>query len=382
MRRSLAKLGHSLLAIALLASCGTPGAPLPPELELPKPVTDLRAARKGEHVFLTWTVPSKTTEHANLRYLDGTRVCRSLTTLTSCQNPIGEVARPAQPTRRSKNGPNLKSQASYMDSLPADLQQQNPEGEITYAVAVFNESGRNAGLSNQVKVLAAPTLAPPSEFRPQLTANGVVLNWTGTPETGSDPAIRHAYRILRREEGSSKDMSLGEIALGSSSGPAQFVDHSFEWEKTYIYRITIATEIKRGTLEECPTGVEPEPGSSTCATYVSVEGDDSQPIRIYAHDLFPPAVPVGLQAVGSGVGQAPFIDLIWSPDSEADLAGYNVYRREEGSQPVKINSGVVNTPAFRDSNVQPGRRYFYSVSAVDLRGNESARSAEASETMP
>jgi hypothetical protein len=382
MRRLLAKLVHCLLGIVLLANCGTPGAPLPPELELPKPVTDLRAARKGDHVFLTWTVPSKTTEHANIRYLDGTRVCRSLTTMSSCQNPVGEVARPTQQTRTSRNGPNLKSQASYVDRLPADLQQQNAQGEVTYAIAVFNESGRSAGLSNRVQVLAAPTLPPPSEFSTRPTANGVVLNWTGMPESGTDHAIRHAYRILRREEGSSKDISLAEIALGPSSGPVQFVDHSFEWEKTYLYRITIATDIKRGTLQECPPGVEPQPGSSTCATYVSVEGDDSRPIRVYAHDVFPPAVPVGLQAVASGVGQAPFIDLIWPPDSEADLAGYNVYRREEGAQPVKINSGLINTPAFRDSNVQPGRRYFYSVSAVDLRGNESARSAEASETMP
>jgi fibronectin type 3 domain-containing protein len=36
-------------------------------------------------------------------------------------------------------------------------------------------------------------------------------------------------------------------------------------------------------------------------------------------------------------------------------------------------------PAYRDSDVKPGVRYSYSVSAVDARGNESARSEEASE---
>jgi hypothetical protein len=43
---------------------------------------------------------------------------------------------------------------------------------------------------------------------------------------------------------------------------------------------------------------------------------------------------------------------------------------------------LVNTPAFRDSNVVPGHSYFYSISAVDVRGNESSRSEEASETVP
>jgi fibronectin type 3 domain-containing protein len=89
-----------------------------------------------------------------------------------------------------------------------------------------------------------------------------------------------------------------------------------------------------------------------------------------------------LQAVFSGVGQQPFIDLTWAPNTDADLAGYNVYRREEGGQPVKINTELVKTPAFRDTNVQSDQTYFYSVSAVDLRGNESRRSEETSESVP
>ena len=45
-----------MLACAVVAACGTPGAPMPPELELARPVTDLRAARKGDKVYLAWTV--------------------------------------------------------------------------------------------------------------------------------------------------------------------------------------------------------------------------------------------------------------------------------------------------------------------------------------
>jgi fibronectin type 3 domain-containing protein len=115
---------------------------------------------------------------------------------------------------------------------------------------------------------------------------------------------------------------------------------------------------------------------------VEVEGNDTPVIHVFAHDVFPPAVPTGVQAVFSGVGQAPFIDLVWSPDTEADLAGYNVFRHEESTQPVKLNSELVKTPAYRDSNVRSGKKYFYSVSAVDERNNQSARSEEASEQVP
>ena len=115
---------------------------------------------------------------------------------------------------------------------------------------------------------------------------------------------------------------------------------------------------------------------------MSIEGDDTPEVKVFADDVFPPAVPSGLQAVFSGPGQQPFIDLIWAPVPDADLDGYNVYRHEEGGTPVKVNSELVKMPAYRDVQVVSGKRYFYSVSAVDLRGNESKRSEEASESVP
>jgi fibronectin type 3 domain-containing protein len=113
-----------------------------------------------------------------------------------------------------------------------------------------------------------------------------------------------------------------------------------------------------------------------------VEGDDTPEVKVFAHDIFPPAVPAGVQAVYSGPGQQPFIDVVWAPVSDADLDGYNVYRHEDGAAAVKVNAELVKTPAFRDARVAAGKTYFYSVSAVDQRGNESARSEEGSERVP
>jgi fibronectin type 3 domain-containing protein len=65
-----------------------------------------------------------------------------------------------------------------------------------------------------------------------------------------------------------------------------------------------------------------------------------------------------------------------------DLAGYNVYRREDSGPALKLNTEPVKTPAFRDAQVQTGKTYVYSVSAEDVRKNESDRSEETSETVP
>jgi fibronectin type 3 domain-containing protein len=144
------------------------------------------------------------------------------------------------------------------------------------------------------------------------------------------------------------------------------VDHNFEWEKTYAYRLTIVTLL---TIAADNTQAE-------------VEGDDTPSVNVFAHDTFPPAVPGGLQAVASEPGDLPSVDLVWAPNTDTDLAGYNVYRTGDTAPWSKLNTDLVRAPAFRDQKVQAGKTYHYSVSAVDLRGNESEHSPDAIETVP
>ena len=49
---------------------------------------------------------------------------------------------------------------------------------------------------------------------------------------------------------------------------------------------------------------------------------------------------------------------------------------------VKVNAALVKSPSYRDSAVGSGKTYTYSVSAMDVRGNESRRSEETSEPVP
>ena len=276
---------------------------------------------------------------------------------------VGQLPPARLPRAASQTTP--KAQAEYIDSLPRDIQQENPSAQFTYAVLVVNESGRSAGLSNQVQVPAAPTLPAPANFNAQVTAQGILLTWScGPAPARAPPYIQYRVRVYRRGENARADTNAGEVEIQDCS-KTELLDQSFEWEQTHSYRATVVTVVS--------VLGKPE---------MQVEGDDTPSVKVFAHDVFPPAVPTGLQAVFSGVGQAPFIDLVWAPVTDADLAGYNVYRHEEGGQAVKINSELVKTPAFRDSNVVAGKKYFYSVSAVDLRGNESARSEEAAESVP
>ena len=354
----------------LLASCAQLGPPLPPSLELPKPPGDLRAVRKGNKVTLSWSPPILTTDRQSVRYVGPTVVCRSTEPeITDCKNPIEKL--PAPPVvlarRTSKKTAAQKSSAqrpetdTLTDTLPAALEKQDPAAEITYAVEVLNRNNRSAGLSNRVHVPAAVTLPPPADLAAELTGDGVALTWTSAAQP-SHPGLKFLYRIYRRDESSGKDAIAGEAA--AETGSMHFTDSAFEWEKTYLYRVTAVSVIKRPDSE------------------LQVEGDDTSPVRVVAHDVFPPSVPAGLQAVFSGEGQKPFIDLIWAPVTNADLAGYNIFRREGDGSALKANTELVKSPAYRDSEVAAGKTYTYSVSALDVRGNESGKSEETSESVP
>ncbi|MGA9803068.1 MAG: hypothetical protein WBQ46_07450 [Terriglobales bacterium] len=378
MKRHLGKLLAPTALCLLLAGCAQTGPPLPPSLELPKPPTDLRATRKDNRVTLTWSEPTLTTDRKSVRYIGPTLVCRSLDPeLATCGTPVATLPAPAPSAAPKKSSRSAQKSAAtpqtFTDALPASMEHQDPSAELTYAVEVLNRNARSGGLSNRVHVSAIVTLPPPTDLSAQLTGDGTVLTWTSAGESrdaASSPAVQHRYRVYRRDESSRKDAIAGEVPVPSERGPVHFTDSTFEWEKTYLYRVTTVSIVKH-----------PDSNSE-----VQVEGDDTPPVRIIAHDVFPPSVPAGLQAAYSGEGQEPFIDLIWAPVTNADLAGYNVFRSEtngaEVKMAVKLNAELVKSPSYRDFAVASGKTYTYSVSAVDVRGNESQRSEPTSEPVP
>jgi hypothetical protein len=372
MKISIGKLLLMVGATLCLSGCASIGPPEAPSLELPKPPTDLHAARKGNKVTLTWTIPARTTDRQSVRYLGTTEICRGVAQgLKQCGTPVGEV-KPPPDFEKARKSSGKKLTASFIDTLPSAMEQEHPKGFASYAVEVLNTAGRAAGLSNQVRVALVPTVPPFGDFAARITATGVLISWR-CPETAEGQrGIKYLFRVYRRLESSSNWIKVEDVdatrcaeGAGEREKATSFLDQTFEWEKTYAYRATVVSVVEaRGT------------------SAVEVEGEDSAELKVFAHDVFPPAVPTGLQAVFSGPGQQAFIDLIWTLVSDADLEGYNVYRHEAGAAPIKLNSETVNTPAFRDAQVMPGKTYFYSVSAVDQRGNESGRSEEASESVP
>lgn len=357
------RLSMVLAGVVWLAGCGTPGAPRPPSLKLPQRVSDLAATRVGSTVTLTWTEPQRTTDGETIGKIGPTLVCIGVNDfpMTHCDETVADLSQP----QFASCAPKIGQPVTCAVNLSKAVQVRNPLGLATYAVEVMNTNGRSAGLSNQVRVPTAPSIPAASDVGAEVVPGAIVIGFKS-----SNTDLTGAYHVFRSEAGKTQFIDLGE-AGPVMSDRTEFVkrrygmlDRSFEWEQSYVYRIVGITTV------HLPDG------SSTV-----VEGDPSAEITVFAHDIFAPAVPTGLQAVASGVGQPPFIDLTWAPNTESDLAGYNVYRHEEGQGATRINTELVKAPAYRDEQVERGHKYFYAVTSVDLRGNESAKSAEGNEVV-
>ncbi len=367
-----------LAASLLLVGCGTPAAPQPPSLKLPVPVTDLAASRMGNQVTLHWTMPKKNTDKLLLKGNAPASVCRNTSGATgsNCIATGSEV----------QFAPG--ADGFFIETLPAELAAGAPR-PLSYFVELRNGNGRTAGPSNVAVVLAGEAPAPVANLSAEVRKTGVVLRWTPLQAAAQESSAIRLHRKLlttstakaprQNEQGLlapspapvEQNLLVDSCAPVAGKGGCRALDSSIRFGQVYEYR---AQRVARVTVE---------------GKTLELAGELSAPVRVEALDIFPPAVPTGLAAVATtgenGAGNAPqtAIDLSWQPVTDADLAGYAVYRREGDGVWQRISpAGPLVPPAFHDTQVQPGHIYRYAVSSIDQGGHESARSVETEESVP
>jgi fibronectin type 3 domain-containing protein len=112
---------------------------------------------------------------------------------------------------------------------------------------------------------------------------------------------------------------------------------------------------------------------ATLPSKPKVEGIPALEAGVDYRDIFPPPTPSRIDALSEGNA----VRLVWEPVVAADLAGYVVFRAEGEGAAVRLTEKPISDTFLTDTTVQPGRRYRYTVVAVDLAGNTSASSPEA-----
>jgi hypothetical protein len=360
--------------LILLAGCGLAANPQPPTLWLPEPVRDLTGERVGNEVHLHWTMPKNTTDKVALKGDQTAHICWSSEATPALVKPAPSPVPSAGLPGCTAVGNAIfapDKPADYVAPLPTELTSGTPR-VVSFFVELRNHAGKTAGPSNPVWIATGPAPSAVTDFSVTTQAGGPVLHWqAAAPARGT---VLRIHRTLVTQSGAAKPSeSAGapppqeqtlKVDLGAAD-PGQAIDRDAPLDHVYRYTVerVLRVDVDHHALE--------------------IAGPRSQSFTVDAKDKFPPAVPAGLAVVADEQNHT--LDLSWTPDTDPDLAGYVVYRRDvtAGTGAERISGkGLIVPPSFEDKAVIPSHRYAYAVSAVDQDGNESARSGAVEEELP
>ncbi len=364
----------SLLALALsvllfFAGCGAPGEPVAPSPRIPTPVTDLTAHQAGDGVQLIFTLPSKTITGDKLSEAPSVEILRG------ALKPDGTPDNKSFRVIYTIPGTMLDNYLAegrfrFTDPVPPEDSRAHPGATFVYCVRTRASRKRASADSNTVTSRVFPVPERIDSLQAHVTESAIELGWLAPARTSAGDSLPEisGYHVYRGEldptsaDAVSRDPAqakwISPLTLLAPTLENSYRDTSFEFGKTYLYTVRSVIIAENNPLES----------------------SDSIAVGVTPRDIFPPAAPQDLvAAVLPGPPQGSLqVDLSWAINLENDLAGYRIYRSEQqGDRGQLLTPDLLPTPAYRDTSVEPGHRYWYSVTAVDGAGNESSPSVPA-----
>lgn len=338
-------LGLTAWALFLsLSGCGFKDKPVPPYQLIPKAVTDLRYELNPQGALLFWSYPNKTLTGEDVTDIATFSLYRVEVPVDSycktCPIPFAEPLSlpggtlPPEGTKtgtfqvtalqpghlyffkvRSKKGWWVESRDSNIVSFLWNTPPRVPEG-----LAAFSGDAKNT-----------------------LKWNPVNQRQDATPMTGTVQ-----YQLYRSVDDGSFS-TIGEPLTATS-----YTDAGLENGRTYSYQVQALNTYAQGTVV----------GSGMSAA-----------VQTHPQDRTAPPPPEGVQGIRTDMG----IKIFWDHVEAGDLAGYRIYRRNEGEATARY-AGETLLPynMFIDTKAPQNMTVYYSVSSVDEQNpaNESAKSPE------
>jgi hypothetical protein len=357
----------SSIALFFSVGCGAPGEPTPPTPTVPIAVTDLTARQAGDGVQLVFTLPAKSVAGDRLAGPPAVEIVRG--------TPKPDGAPDTKSFRVVYTIPGAvvdnyvaEGHVKFIDPVaPAEIRAHSG-APLIYVVRTRASTKRASANSNAISVRMYPVPEPVAHVEARVTEPAIELSWAAPQHVSGGDSLAgfSGYRIYRGEldpasaEAAASDLSKAKwkipLALLASPDENSYRDTTFDFGKTYAYIVRSVVLVEGNALES----------------------SDSAPAVVSPRDTFPPGPPQNLVAAvlsGATPGSV-LVDLSWSINLETDLAGYRVYRSEQqDTRGALITPDLLLAPAYRDTSVEPGRRYWYSVTAVDRAGNESDASS-------
>ena len=335
-----------LLLFSVVVACGKKAPPLPPEPRGPNFPREVRVRQIGEVPHVVFDLPSP---RGGKPVQEMVRV-ELLRVLYE-----SETAPPPDPDAFRRRGDVVRVEyadpfapgavVGLSDPTVVELDGRGVGKIFRYAVRVLDRRDRPSAWVAVPDLVLLAAGNPPAGLSAEPTAMGVRLRWEGNAENG--------YNIYRSEGDAAASIAINDQPIRAN----EYLDEDIRMGRRYNYRVRALLADGRPRRETV----------------------DSPPVDVTAVDKFAPESPRGLVAVQEGAG----VRLFWDPSPERDVIGYRVSRSIDGAAFVPIGPDPLERPLFLDTEVRPGQRVRYRVTALDAAEptNESAPAATEPLTM-
>ena len=392
--------------------CGKKGPPLAPLNLAPDAPGALTARRLGDTVYLQMTVPAKSVAGTGAYSVDHLEVYAVTLAPGTVTPPNRDLLKPAHVIATIPIAPPPDPEAAAADTSET---RPIPGAQVTFVEQLTPKALEPQDITKPVKVKPVqaqkpnPALAAPPPAAP-------------APPVGATVLTRlYTVRGVSTKGNAGQPAARVEVPLLTAPGPARpGAPPTFEETK-----VAITWQPPASTSDEAPgvlynvyavaaagaTPVDPMPaaapvplnaapfdgtafvslgaipGQEKCFVVrsvavigtASIESEPTAPICVTPRDIFAPAAPKNLQAVGS----AGVISLIWDANVEPDVAGYQVLRGEgPGDTLQPLTPEPIKETRYQDRTTKSGVTYRYAIVAVDRATppNTSAPSNRVQET--
>jgi hypothetical protein len=360
-RRLLAPAACLAAAILCSMACGKKGPPLPPLRRGPDRVASVSARQEGKGVVVTGLLPQHSQDGGPLAPLEDVRVWRldrgGLTGFPEVEGRSAQRTAVRQFTKDAKriatlSGEDLAKALSgrrfaYVDANPLGGEIPDAGKDLTYALTAVDVEKRSSPLSSFATLRLLPPPPPPGNLQAELSEKAIRLVWEAPPPQAQEISV--LFNVYRSEhEGFFLDPPRNSQPLAQPV----FEETDFVFGKDYFYSVR----------------------SVAVSGKASRESEGSASLKVSPKDVYAPVAPTGFAVSAEGA----VIKLYWFPNSEADLAGYRIYRSESESEGfVELARAGPAESSYVDGTVKAGVKYYYTVTAVD--GTEPPNESERSE---
>jgi len=380
-----------LFLMAIHVNCGKKGPLVLEPDAAPEAVLNFKISQVGTSIRLQWDFPgtmmqrrkkidmefdkiSKILIHYSPKAILGgkfrkkSKVLKKLTMQDLTLVPDSPIAKavPARNTRTKE-----KKNLTYSVLIPMKMEKLLDKDHYFAVRYIYKK--KKSPISPVISIHSAMPIKPATGLNITRENKLLKLRWTRPhQDEGGNPVNTIAgYNIFKKiepEESSEQETpsQLKTPARASTTGQTA-VDGFVKLNKS-----NVLTEF----FEDDETGTNGK-YSYYVTTLVSsqIESSPSLPVTVDITDIYPPEVPANLVAFRT----SEYMHLTWKDVPDSDLSHYKIYRRTPQMQEFALISDKVTTNHFKDVNVVKGRAYFYVVTSVDKKGNESKYSIEVKE---